>query len=144
MKKNILWLIGTVILLFLSGCGQSIKLPENPIKFVTYDFYNPENPEDGYRAFDYNGRTYILFSSVKKSMKKSDIDECLGYIVQDGIQGELVISLSAFENDDVLMTYYPNGFMEPYLIYRAIDTKGQVLSFPDYMDSESMYKFWKE
>lgn len=149
MKKYFIWLMSVVVLAsMLSGCDNTLGLsfPENPIKFETYDFTYPEGSDDGYRAFDYNGRTYLPYANQGDTYHKKDVDLCLGFIVQDGEEksDEWIVTLKDFPNDDVLMIYFPYGMMDPPVFYRAIDTRGQTLDIPDYIDEENCYDYWKE
>ncbi|MBR6414268.1 MAG: hypothetical protein IKS21_06635 [Oscillospiraceae bacterium] len=148
MSKGLFFVVIVVALsLILCGCNKqstNLELPENPIKFVTYS-YCPEDSDHGYRAFDYNGRTYIHFAEHNGAFKKDIGSNCLGLIVQEGVEydDELVIQLKEFENNDILMIYFPYGLMDPPYFLRAIDTQGQVLKLPDYIDQDSIDDFWK-
>lgn len=131
--------------LIFCGCSDSlsIKYPDNPKKFETYDYNNPNNKDDSYRAFDFNNRTYIVYSSLEKSISSKDVGTCLGCIVQDGKEQDVwVVKLKFFKNDDYLMIYYPDSHMQKPEFYRAIDTKGKNIETPAYIAS-SQYEFWK-
>lgn len=131
----------------LCDCDNSLKLtyPENPIKFTTYSFYNPDNPDDGYEAFDFQNRTYIPYSSNGSSIMADEAEACLGGIVQEGkdLDDTWVVRLSAFkDNDDFLMIYCPKGGMQPEIFYRAIDSKEKQITLPEYISSDC-YEYWK-
>ena len=132
----------------LNGCANSLRVeqPKTPLLFDTYDFTDPDNSEDGYRAFDYMGRTYIPYAELKNRITRGEVGDCIGFVVQDGEEhGEWVVRLKAFESEDVLMIYYPMGLMDPPHFYRAIDTKGKELALPAYMDTEGFgYDYWRE
>ena len=89
MSKGLFFVVIVVALsLILCGCNKqstNLELPENPIKFVTYS-YCPEDSDHGYRAFDYNGRTYIHFAEHNGAFKKDIGSNCLGLIVQEGVE----------------------------------------------------------
>ena len=148
MNKKLLCIVIAVMLSFmLSGCGSPLaSLPEEPLKFDTYHFIYSESNDYGYRAFDYNGRTYIHFAELKGRIAKNAVGNCLGFIVQDGEEhdDEYVVRLKAFENDDILMIYFPHGMMDPPYFCRAIDTKGQPLELPSYIRSDSIADYWRQ
>ena len=131
----------------LCGCDNSLSLnyPEKPVKFSTYSFKNPADPDDGYEAFDFQNRTYIPYSSNGGSVIADEAEVCLGCIVQEGQAQEdvWVVRLTEFkDNDDFLMIYFPTGGMQPDIFYRAIDTKDKQITLPDYISSDC-YKYWK-
>lgn len=144
MKKFLLCIL-LVLSLVLYGCSNtlSISYPDDPIKFETYSFTDPDNTYDSYGAFDYNSRTYIAYAPLNNSINQSDIDSCIGSIVLNGKEiDEWVVKLKYFNNDDCLMIYYPNGGMQPPVFYRAIDTKNQTVEIPDYISAECA-DYWK-
>lgn len=94
MRRNAKRALLAVLLLSLvlaSGCDWPVgrgwpELGEAALVFVTFDFDNPDDPEDGYRAFSYNGRVYIPYGNLKGRIPKSEAAACLGCINQDGVR----------------------------------------------------------
>jgi len=143
MKKICSIFVAFIIL--LCGCSNSldIEYPDNPIKFETYTYVNPDNADDTYRAFKYNKREYIPYATLENSVAQNDISTCLGCIVQDGKETDTwVVTLSDSDNNDYLMLYYPNTHNQQPEFYRAIDTKGKEISTPDYISDEK-FEFWR-
>lgn len=143
MKKICSIFVAFIIL--LCGCSNSldIEYPDNPIKFETYTYVNPDNADDTYRAFKYNEREYIPYATLENSVAQNDISTCLGCIVQDGKETDTwVVTLSDSDNNDYLMLYYPNTHNQQPEFYRAIDTKGKEISTPDYISDEK-FEFWR-
>ena len=64
------------------------------------------------------------------------VESVLGYRYNENVpddRGELVIKLVG--TDDYLMVYYADAFMQPPVFYRAMDTDGQDIYTPDYIES---------
>ncbi len=150
INKLIIILLVLMNILLLSGCTNTlgVELPDDPIEFVTYDFDNPDNPDDEYMAFDYDGRTYILYGTLNGVIHKSALGGCLGYLTMDnGMEddkGDLVVTLKSVNNYDILMNYYINdgtGMNDP-VFFRAIDTQDKDIEIPNYI-SPSTYEFWE-
>ncbi|MBR1757662.1 MAG: hypothetical protein IJ744_02890 [Lachnospiraceae bacterium] len=143
-KKKWLWILVFAILV-MAGCGKNreLELPENPVKFVTYDFINPENAEDGYRVFDYEGRTYLPYGTLKTSLNDRDLSKCLGFVVQDEeeLKDVLVYSLKADPEMNYLVMR-DQGFMSQPTFLRAIDTLEKEIETPDYIQSLD-YEYWE-
>ncbi len=146
MKKQLFILAAAILLLLLAGCGHAdpYALPEEPIAFETRGFTNPEDPEDGYLALEYNGRTYLPYGTLESRIKGDDIGRCLGYIVQDGVADPdmRVYTLSDDPECHYLMEYYVSGIMEQPMFLRATDTAGEEIPNPGYIDSLE-YKYWE-
>ena len=84
--KRIAALLGTMFL--LTGCGKGINydLPDDPIKFYTQSYISPKDKDDGYQIIEYSGRRFIPYGTIRRSLKGEDVGDCLGYIVQDGVE----------------------------------------------------------
>ena len=56
--------------MFLSGCGKKIDydLPSDPVAFNMSQFVNPADKEDTYLSIELNGRTYVPYGTVEKSI----------------------------------------------------------------------------
>lgn len=134
-----------IVSLMLCACNKGkwvVDYPENPLRIETHIFYDPNDIEDGYMAFDYNGRTYIMYAHLKGTLRKEEMGQCIGCTLQDGREDQWIIRLNAFEDDDIMLLYYPDGFMEPMIFYRAVDTKGKDLDIPKYIDPNPDWRFW--
>ena len=55
-------------------------LPDPPVKFTQQEYCNPDNPEDGYMAVEYNGRLYVPYGTLKGMITPKNVKECIGYI----------------------------------------------------------------
>ena len=139
-------LVAAVLLTVLSGCGKRIDqaLPTTPIEFHTGSFVNPADSDDTYPSFEYNGRTYIGYGTLKNSIDGNDVGKCLGYIVQDGIvmKKVRVFLLNADPDANYLVQIFTDGFMNQPIFFRAIDTKGKEIGVPPYIENLD-YPYWK-
>lgn len=150
-KRTLLTLLSLALALALSaGCGWSVvrdwpEPGEDALVFATYDFDNPDDPGDGYRALTYNGRVYIPYGNIKGRIPKSEAAACLGYINQDGVpmQDVRIYSLVSDPDADFLMEVIVVGLMNPPTFYRAIDTRGCDIEQPAYIESMG-YPFWDD
>ena len=144
VKKVIMIMLAALLLLGLAGCGTPIdyELPEEPIEFHTADFVNPDDPEDGYLTIEYKGRTYVPYGTG--SVGGKDVGACLGYIVQDGEvrEGDRIFPLTTDPDCNYLAELTYQGFMDQPIFDRAIDTRGQEIDTPRFIDSLE-YPFWE-
>lgn len=153
MKKIIFVLLLCVF--FISGCGINYPpLKDDAIVFEFGDFIDHDDDDNGYGTLIYQGRTYIDYGYVKKSLKESDIIDCLGYIkIDENIQrltgsqetDTRVYTIAEDANTNFLMVYYVGNssteMTEP-TFYRAMDTRGIDIKLPSFMDSYN-YKYWE-
>lgn len=142
-------LIAITLILMIStatGCGSKIdySLPDNPIEFNTSTFANPFNEADEYSAIEYKGREYIPFGTLKGSLGKDDIGECLGYLVQEGQKLESVrlFTLADDPEANYLVEIDTEGEMSQPSFYRAADTVGKEIDVPSFIDSLD-YDYWR-
>ena len=144
-RKCALLLILAMTILLLAACGgQGPQLPEDPIAFEMQEYVNPADPEDGYLALEYNGRLYLPYGTRGNSFRRSDLGDCLGYPVQEGQPQKdvLICLLAADPETNFLVEYFPSGFMQPPVFYRALDTAGKEIDTPEYIESLD-YSIWK-
>lgn len=144
MKRLLPLFLAALLLLALAGCGTPVDydLPEDPVEFHTTPFVNPDDPEDGYLAIEYEGRTYVPYGTG--SVGGTDVGPCLGYIVQDGEvrDGDRIFPLTADPELNYLAELTWQGFMDQPIFYRAIDTRGQDVKTPRFIQSLE-YAFWE-
>jgi hypothetical protein len=134
------------LLPILTGCGKRIhyELPETPIEFHTGTFVNPVDPDDTYQSIEYNGRIYIAYGTIKKSIHGDDVGTCLGYIVQDGaaMKDERIFLLTGDSAANYLVRCDIGGIMAQPIFFRALDTQGKGIGTPGYIESLD-YPYWK-
>lgn len=134
-----------IVLFLLVGCSHKIdySLPDNPIEFNTSTFVNPVDSDDTYLSIEYNRRTYIAFGTIKGIVPESEMGECLGYVVQDGMKMEesRLFLLTADPNENYLERVETEGVMNQPDFFRAIDTVGKDITTPAFIDDLG-YKFW--
>ncbi len=143
MKKVLLLLF---ICLLITGCGSELpELDDAAIGFYTGSFVDIEDDNAGYMTFEYNGRTYMSYGTIKGIMNwGKDIDKCIGYIVQDENASQVVdlenketrvYTLVDDKDNNFLMVYYiGTTLMNQPDFFRAIDTKGIDINIPRYID----------
>ena len=139
-----------VILLFsllLVSCGRNIY-PEMPDDAIAFEMGVYTGVDALYNTIEYEGRTYIFYGTLGRSIRKKDIDQCLGYLV-DRLSDEndtdtRVYTLADDPKHDYLMEYYIGDSLmnQPYF-WRAVDTKGNQTGIPKYIDS-SGDSYWEE
>ena len=147
MKKRLIGaMLATIAVLAIAGCGKKAdySLPDNPIAFETGTYVNPGDEEDAYTSIEYNGRTYIGYGTIKGNIRANEVGDCLGYIVQDGtkLEDSRVFLLADDTDANYLGRFDTVGVMNQPDFYRAIDTVGQVVNTPAYIDDLG-YDFWK-
>ena len=113
------------------------------------DIYD-DNAE--YLVLEYSGRKYMPYGTIKRSIKESDIDKCIGYLFQDEIVTSMpdenntdtrIYSLREDNDNNFLMEYYiKTNLMNPPTFWRAIDTKEKDIVIPNCIDSLE-YDYWK-
>ena len=142
-----------LLLVGLTGCG--IKYPElkkDAIAFQTSSYIDKNDDDASYLTFEYNGRTYLPYGELKGFLKTSDLDKCIGYIIQDEKSSSIVdinnkdtriYTLSDDKENNFLMQYYIGTTeMNQPTFYRAIDTKGKDINIPK-MISDTDHNYWK-
>ena len=138
--------VAAAFLLCLAGCGKRIdyELPEKPIEFHTGTFMNPADPDDSYLSIEYDGRTYIIYGTLKNQIDGDDVGACLGYIIQDGVsmKDSRIFLLNADPDANFLVRVSTGGMMEQPDFFRALDTKGKTICAPRCVQSLD-YSFWK-
>lgn len=146
MNKVITILLILAMLTALAACGGRLapELPEAATEFVLEDFINPADPEDGYAAISYNGRTYIFYGKVNRSLRAEDLGPCLGYTVQEGEKKEdqRICLLAADPEENYLARIPVDGIMDQPDFFRALDTAGKEIDTPDFIESLD-YLIWE-
>lgn len=140
--------IAFTLLLILTGCGKRIdfELPKNPIEFHTGTFVNPADSDDTYQSFEYNGRTYIGYGTLKGSIDGNDVGKCLGYAILDGVAVKdvriFLLNADPDANYLYLVQIFPDSFMNQPFFLRAVDTREKKIDTPPYIESLE-YPYWK-
>lgn len=145
-------MLSFVLIFCLAGCGVKYPdLPESAIAFTAGSFTDEADDNAGYFTIEYNGRTYMPYGTIKGVMKSTDIDKCIGYIVQDENTASVVdpndkdtriYTLTADKENNFLMEYYiGTTLMNQPSFYRAVDTRGKVIFVPEFIDSLE-YNYW--
>lgn len=147
MKKRAGILVVTILVLVLGGCGQK-KYPElsnDAIAFEMGEYIDKDDAAASYATIEYEGRTYMPYGTIGKTLHEKDIDACVGYLVQDGEKDtdQRVYTLVDDTEHNYLMEYYvASDLMNQPMFWRAIDTKGKEIVTPEFIDSME-YSYWK-
>lgn len=154
MKRCRLVLLTVIMTLVLSGCGgiSYPNLPDNAIVFEIGEFVDSIHDNAKYGTIEYEGRTYIGYGTLAKSLTEKDIDRCVGYIIQDGESSSTtnlcdksirVYTLAGDAEHNYLMNYdTATSLMNQPSFLRAIDTQGTNIPTPDYIECLE-YSYWK-
>lgn len=145
MKKVSILAVFIFISLLVWGCAgmYGTVLPSNPIAFSLFQVTDSKNTNDKYDSIEYNGRIYVPFGTVKSTLKKSEIDQCLGYLdFGTGPNNLHICTLTADPNNDFLVRVYGYDPTEKPAFYRASDTYHQQINIPTYI-VDLGYDYWK-
>ena len=147
MKKIIFIFFVLIIAVAFGGCIKRIDytLPENPIEFNNGTFVVPDNEDDTYLSFEYNGRTYICYGTLNFFINGNDVGKCLGYYVQDGEKDEnmRIFLLAGDEDENFLVRIHIGGIMDQPDFFRAIDTRYKDIEVPRCIRASETDRFWK-
>jgi len=108
-------------------------------------YIDHSDDDASYATIEFEGRTYMPYGTVKKSVRGSDVDRCIGFFVQDGVDDtdRRVYTLAADPDHNFLMDRYSGKtIMEQPSFWRAVDTRGKDIPVPEYIDSLG-YAFWE-
>lgn len=136
MRKKTL--LGIIISLILVGCGDSAfpELNDDGVALNTEEYIFDDNCNDViFHEFEYNGRKYLEYGSIKGILKKKNIDKCVGYIVQgDNSKNVRVYTLAEDAENNFLIDYVvdSNELITPF-VWRAEDTKEKDIDIPQYI-----------
>ncbi len=145
MKKVSILAVFIFISLLICGCAgmYGTVLPSNPIAFSSFPVTDSKNTNDKYYSIEYNGRIYVPFGTVKSTLKKSEIDQCLGYLdYGTGPNNNHICTLTADPNNDFLVRVYGYDPTEKPAFYRASDTYHQQINIPTYIMDLGL-DYWK-
>ncbi len=134
------------LLFALSGCGRSIwpDLPADPIAFSMGEYIDEADDDAAYGVIEYEGRTYMPYGTIGKALHAKDIAVCVGYLVQDGVSDTdtRVYTLADDPAHNYLMDYYiGTTLMNQPVFWRAVDTRGQEIPTPAFIQSLE-YGYW--
>ena len=136
MKKVSILAVFIFISLLVCGCAgmYGTVLPSNPIAFSSFPVTDSKNTNDKYYSIEYNGRIYVPFGTAKSILKKSDIDQCLGYLdFGTGPNNNHICTVTADPHNDFLVRVYGYDPTEKTAFYRASDTYHQQINIPTYI-----------
>jgi len=148
MKKYLSVFMAYVLALSLPSCGKKDfpDLTDKATAFEMGEYIDTSDDDAAYGVIEFEGRQYMPYGTISRSINAKDTEACIGYIVQDGKsdKDERIYTLSADKEHNFLMQYYA-GETEMYQpdFWRATDTKEKEISIPDYIESLK-YKFWGE
>ena len=154
--KKLLTVFGIVVICgcLFSGCGKNKlpDLPENAAAFRMGTFTDSANDNASYGTIEYENRTYIMYGTVNNSYDQSCVEACVGYIVKDGSSSSYtdpenkdrrVYTISGDPEHNFLLDYDSTvKLMNQPDIFRAVDTRGEDIEVPSYIDSFA-YEFWE-
>lgn len=135
-----------LLLTALTACSGRLNpaLPEDATAFACFDYVNPQDPEDGYLALEYQGRTYLPYGTMGTRLRSADLGPCLGYPVQEG-QAQTDVRLCLLAADpqaNFLVELFPEAVMQQPVFYRALDNAGKEIDIPEYIESLE-YPIWE-
>ncbi len=136
MKKIALMLV-IILTLSLCACGKPIdysiteasEAVENPN--VNEPYLDPISGS-GYVVLVIGGRSYIGFGRAVRKLDGSMIGPCIAYNKDDMNQRYFSVAGS----EDIICSYYVNGIMEQKIFWRALDTIGQDIEVPRFIEPE--------
>ena len=147
-----------VIIFCLSAMSSCTKKPlpdlsSDAAAFEMGTFIDKEHDNASFGTIEYNGRTYIMYGTINNRYRQSYIESCIGYIIQDEHSSSVtdlnhtdrrIYTLSEDPEHNFLMEFDASiKLMNQPSFFRAIDTNGQKIDFPKYIDPLG-YEFWRE
>lgn len=144
MKKIILQIICLALIIFLTGCQNTYpEMKEDAIGFYPSSF---EYGDEGFQSIEYNGRTYIMYGTIKNGFDYSELDKCIGYLHREEIESsneDRFYTLKSDPDENFLYErYIATALMNPPSFFRAVDTKDVDINIPNYIESFG-YDYWK-
>ena len=150
MKRIIVLIICVLFVFALNGCGKSIypDLPEQAAAFETGSFIDTNDDDAGYVTIEYNGRTYMPYGTIGKTLHADDIDACIGYVITDNstdtdTDTRLFTLVEDKEHNYLMEHYVATTLMNQPIFYRAVDTRGKTIKTSDFIISLE-YQYWIE
>lgn len=145
MNKLFTSIICLALCLLLVGCGMNYpELPEDEPGFEPQTVTSDDPEDGGYNSIEYNGRMYVPFGTLKNRIKEKNLDDCIGYIIQENNYMDVrLFTLTEDKDNNFLMEHYiATNWMNPPMFLRALDTKGQDIEIPNYIEDLD-YEIWK-
>ncbi len=149
-RKILVSFLIVLMVVVLTGCDKSRfpSMGEDAQTFLLGEYIDHNDDDQVYGTIDYNGRTYIDYGIVNNIMKDSEVEKCIGYIVQTNSSSEdetatRVYTLYDDKNLNYLMVYYGDN-SNIIEFYRAMDTKGKEIKTPDYIKYKEENKYWTD
>jgi hypothetical protein len=140
--KNIL--IGGVIgvSVILSGCGNSVNydIPDDAIAISDENentYVNPNDSDDSYGYVEIDGVIYLPYGTQGKTITGKEVGSCIAYSGTDSNNRFYKVN----GNNDFIASYYVGGEMEQFDFWRSVDTIGEEIDIPDFIDDMG-YEIW--
>ena len=152
-KRSSLAALILTLMVAVSGCGQAIYDHNQlgSLKFESLEFVNPTDCDDIYGAIEYEERIYVPYGTLKGRVQEQDIKECLGYVIQNETNSSApdpentdfrVYTLTDDPDCNFLMEkYVGESVMDQPYFYRALDTLGQNVKTPKFIEDLG-YDVW--
>ena len=143
MKRNVCGALTLCLLLgLLAGCGAKRQgLPAEPVIFQKGEFC-PAGEESGYVTVEHDGKTFILYGSIRPKGALRDLSyafgDCLGYV--EGDENDRIFALKGSSAEEWLIESYQGGIMDQPMVLREIGTRGSG-PLPDSVESFG-YEYW--
>jgi hypothetical protein len=146
MKTNTiknLWICGALgVYAILGGCGNSVDydIPADAIAVSGMNentYLNPNDSDDSYGYVEIDGVIYIPFGTQGKTITSKEVGSCIAYSETDSNERFFEVN----GNDDFIASYYVGGEMEQFSFLRSIDTIGEKIDVPDFIDNLG-YEIW--
>ena len=147
IRRMLVTAVLTAALLLFTGCAGTAGFPglkPDAKGFRVGRYIDRNDSGASYGTIVYKGRTYMPYGTVGKIMFKSDIGECIGFMIFDKTADTdtRVFTLAEDAAADFLMDkYFGSGHSEESLFWRAADTRGKDIEIPDFIDSLD-YAYW--
>ena len=125
--------------LLLFGFGKTARpeLPADAVAFEMGTFIDEADDQAAYGAIEYAGRTYLPYGTLRGTLRNSEIDVCVGYLVQDGVADtdQRIYTLADDPAHNYLMQDSAGSkWMDQPLFWRAVDTRGAEIATPSYIN----------
>jgi hypothetical protein len=142
IAKNVLIGGGIGACVLFGGCENSVNLdiPEDAVAISDRNentHVNPNDREDSYSSVEIDGVVYIPYGTQGKTITNKEVGACIAYSEADPNDRFYEVN----GNQDFVASYYVGGVMEQFDFWRSVDTIGQEIDIPDFIDDLG-YEIW--